>query len=93
MKEGRWIDVDGIRTRYYEAGSGEPIVFVYGGNFGTGDSASSAYTWSERSSRRSASASARSSSTRSARARPTTRRTTTTRWPPWCGTPRPSCAR
>ena len=46
LPEGRWIDVDGIRTRYFEAGKGEPIVFIYGGNFGTGDSASSAYTWS-----------------------------------------------
>ena len=45
MPEGRWLDVDGIRTRYYEAGSGDPVVFVYGGNFGSGDSASSAYTW------------------------------------------------
>jgi 2-hydroxy-6-oxonona-2,4-dienedioate hydrolase len=46
MPEGRWLDVNGIRTRYYEAGAGEPVVFVYGGNFGTADSASSAYTWS-----------------------------------------------
>jgi 2-hydroxy-6-oxonona-2,4-dienedioate hydrolase len=45
LPEGRFIEVEGIRTRYYEAGSGEPIVFVYGGNFGTSDSASSAYTW------------------------------------------------
>ena len=45
MPEGRWIDVEGTRTRYYEAGAGEPIVFVYGGNFGTSESASSAYTW------------------------------------------------
>lgn len=45
LPEGRWLDVEGIRTRYFEAGSGEPIVFLYGGNFGTGDSASSAYTW------------------------------------------------
>ena len=45
MPEGRWLDVDAIRTRYHDAGSGDPIVFVYGGNFGTGDSASSAYTW------------------------------------------------
>jgi pimeloyl-ACP methyl ester carboxylesterase len=45
MPEPRSIDIEGIRTQYYEAGSGEPIVFVYGGNFGTGDSASSAYTW------------------------------------------------
>lgn len=46
MPEGRWLEVDGIRTRYFEAGSGEPLVFIYGGNFGTADSASSAYTWS-----------------------------------------------
>src|SRR4051812_2538414 len=39
------IDVDGIDTRYYEAGSGEPIVFIYGGNFGSADSASSAPVW------------------------------------------------
>src|SRR3954451_14714712 len=45
LPEGRWLDVDGVRTRYFEAGRGEPIVFIYGGNFGTGDSASSAYTW------------------------------------------------
>ena len=45
MPEGKWIDVDGIRTRYFEAGSGDPIVFVYGGNFGTSDSASAAQTW------------------------------------------------
>lgn len=45
LPEARWIDVDGIRTRYYDAGSGEPIVFIYGGNFGTSDSASSSHTW------------------------------------------------
>ena len=47
LPEGRWIDVEGIRTRYFEAGKGEPIVFIYGGNFGTADSASSAYTLSK----------------------------------------------
>jgi pimeloyl-ACP methyl ester carboxylesterase len=47
VPEGKWLDVEGLRTRYFEAGRGEPIVFIYGGNFGTGDSASSAYTWSE----------------------------------------------
>jgi pimeloyl-ACP methyl ester carboxylesterase len=47
LPEGKWLDVEGLRTRYFEAGRGEPMVFIYGGNFGTGDSASSAYTWSE----------------------------------------------
>ncbi|CAM3721839.1 alpha/beta fold hydrolase [Bordetella tumulicola] len=46
MPEGRWVDVAGVRTRYFEAGTGEPVVFVYGGNFGMADGASSAYTWS-----------------------------------------------
>ena len=46
LPEPRTIDVDGIGTRYYEAGSGDPLVLVYGGNFGTSDSGSSAYTWS-----------------------------------------------
>lgn len=45
MPAGRWLEVDGIRTRYFEAGDGAPIVFIYGGNFGTSESASSAYTW------------------------------------------------
>ncbi len=45
MPEGRWLEVEGTRTRYFEAGSGAPIVFIYGGNFGTSESASSAYTW------------------------------------------------
>jgi 2-hydroxy-6-oxonona-2,4-dienedioate hydrolase len=29
-----FVDVNGIRTRYYEAGSGEPLVLVSGGQFG-----------------------------------------------------------
>src|SRR5205085_11529678 len=43
---GRWLYVAGSRTRDFDAGGGEHIVFIYDGNFGTGDSASSAYTWS-----------------------------------------------
>jgi 2-hydroxy-6-oxo-6-(2'-carboxyphenyl)-hexa-2,4-dienoate hydrolase len=30
----RFVDVGGIRTRYYEAGQGEPLVLVSGGQFG-----------------------------------------------------------
>lgn len=42
----RFIDIGGIRTAYHEAGTGpETVVFVYGGNFGGADSASSAYAW------------------------------------------------
>ena len=30
----KWIDVDGIRTRYFEAGEGRTIVLVHGGTKG-----------------------------------------------------------
>lgn len=39
------IDVDGVGTSYHRAGSGQPIVFIYGGNFGSADSAPSAHAW------------------------------------------------
>jgi pimeloyl-ACP methyl ester carboxylesterase len=45
MPEARSIRVGDINTVYYDAGQGEPIVFIYGGNFGTGDSAPSAPAW------------------------------------------------
>ncbi len=31
----RFVDVDGIRTRYYEDGAGEPLVIFHGGQFGS----------------------------------------------------------
>lgn len=46
MPAPKHTDVHGINTRYYEAGEGEPIVFIYGGNFGSADSASNAGVWS-----------------------------------------------
>ncbi len=36
----KWVDVDGIRTRYFEAGTGRPLVLVHGGT--TGDSSGGA---------------------------------------------------
>lgn len=45
MPPGRFIEVDGIRTWYAEQGSGQPVVFVYGGNFGTSESQGGAYAW------------------------------------------------
>lgn len=41
--EPRFVDVDGIRTRYYDLGSGEPLVLVHGGDW---SGKSSANTWS-----------------------------------------------
>ena len=33
MGEGRFIDVDGVRTRYFEAGQGQPLVLIHGGQW------------------------------------------------------------
>jgi 2-hydroxy-6-oxonona-2,4-dienedioate hydrolase len=41
--EPRFVDVDGVRTRYYDYGTGEPMVLVHGGGRGT---TSSANNWS-----------------------------------------------
>jgi 2-hydroxy-6-oxonona-2,4-dienedioate hydrolase len=45
MGEVKWIDVDGIRTRYFDEGSGEPIVMIHGVQMGATGGASSAGTW------------------------------------------------
>lgn len=34
----RYVDVDGVRTRYYEDGAGEPLVLIHGGGFAFIDS-------------------------------------------------------
>ena len=34
MQDPKFIDVNGIATRYFEAGQGEPVVLVHGGQFG-----------------------------------------------------------
>ncbi len=39
MGEAKFVDVDGIRTRYFEGGSGEAMLLVHGGHFGSGISA------------------------------------------------------
>lgn len=45
LPTAKTMTVDGIETFYHVAGSGEPIVFVYGGNFGSPEFASSAHVW------------------------------------------------
>ena len=35
----KFVDVDGLRTRYWEGGSGEVVVLIHGGNFGATTSA------------------------------------------------------
>ena len=45
MKNEKFIDVDGIRTRYYEEGSGEALILFHGGNFGQQDNVDCAENW------------------------------------------------
>ena len=34
----KYVDVDGVRTRYFEKGGGRPLVLIHGGAIGTGSS-------------------------------------------------------
>lgn len=45
LPPAKTIDIEGIETSYHVAGRGQPIVFIYGGNFGSADSAPSAHAW------------------------------------------------
>ncbi|SMH38061.1 alpha/beta fold hydrolase [Mesorhizobium australicum] len=41
----KWIEINGIRTRYFDKGAGEPIALITGGNFGSPSSASVVEIW------------------------------------------------
>ena len=41
----KWIDVDGIRTRYFDAGGGPALIFIHGGTIGDTQSAANAEDW------------------------------------------------
>ena len=43
MDNARFVTLDGVRTRYFEAGTGDDLVLIHGGKFGT---FYSAYHWS-----------------------------------------------
>lgn len=45
MTERKFIDVEGIRTCYYEKGSGPIMILLHGGNFGSNDAADCALDW------------------------------------------------
>ncbi|MDE0345911.1 MAG: hypothetical protein OXI66_09040, partial [Boseongicola sp.] len=45
MNEAKFIEVDGIRTRYFTAGEGAPLVLFHGGQFGSQNLAESACDW------------------------------------------------
>jgi pimeloyl-ACP methyl ester carboxylesterase len=40
-----FVDVDGVRTRYFEKGSGEILLLVHGSHLGTNDACESALDW------------------------------------------------
>ena len=44
MTDEKYVDVDGARTRYFEAGDGEPMVLVHGADYGS-TSANCAADW------------------------------------------------
>jgi pimeloyl-ACP methyl ester carboxylesterase len=46
MTGEKYIDVDGIKTRYFEKGSGPLVVLFYRGHFGSHDAADCAEDWS-----------------------------------------------
>jgi 2-hydroxy-6-oxonona-2,4-dienedioate hydrolase len=46
MTGEKYIEVDGIRTRYFEAGTGPAVVLFHGGHFGSHDAADCAEDWS-----------------------------------------------
>ncbi len=43
--EARFVDVDGVRTRYFDKGAGRTLVLVHGGHFGATTSADAAEDW------------------------------------------------
>ena len=45
MQNEKFVDVDGIRTRYFDEGEGEPMVLFHGGNFGQADNVDCAENW------------------------------------------------
>ena len=46
MTGEQFIDVNGIRTRYFEKGVGPTVVLFHGGHFGSHDAADCAEDWS-----------------------------------------------
>jgi 2-hydroxy-6-oxonona-2,4-dienedioate hydrolase len=45
MPSEQFVNVDGVRTRYFEQGQGEPLVLFHGGHFGSPDNVDLADNW------------------------------------------------
>ena len=45
MTDPKFVDVEGIKTRYFDKGSGEILLLVHGSHMGTPDACESALDW------------------------------------------------
>lgn len=45
MKNEKFVDVDSIRTRYFDEGTGDTLILFHGGNFGQQDNVDCAENW------------------------------------------------
>src|SRR4030095_1890601 len=45
MTEPKFVDVEGVKTRYFDRGSGHVILLVHGSHMGTPDACESALDW------------------------------------------------
>jgi pimeloyl-ACP methyl ester carboxylesterase len=45
MKNPKYVTVKGIKTRYFEGGTGEPLILFHGGSFGNTDNVDIADNW------------------------------------------------
>lgn len=45
-RKGKFIDVSGVRTHYYEKGKGPVVVLAHGGNMGSKEASGNSWTWS-----------------------------------------------
>ncbi|MDA2934501.1 alpha/beta hydrolase [Acidobacteria bacterium AH-259-D05] len=45
MQNPKYVNVKGIKTRYFDQGQGEPLVLIHGGNFGNEDNIDLADNW------------------------------------------------
>ena len=45
MTDEKFVDIDGIRTRYFEKGAGEPLVLIHGNHFGAHIDANHSTVW------------------------------------------------
>lgn len=41
----QWVEVGGVRTRYFDAGAGEPVLLLHGGTIGDRSAAANAEEW------------------------------------------------